>query len=145
MALKRRTIHVLVAIALVCAAAAYLRDPPWLLATTAGLRAWEIDREGHRYRWTGGHASFFVPADAPGIEMPLRTTFDQAGDWPVTVSVSIDDRPSDRVVLADDGWQTLIIRLPQKGNRRVRRIDVRVDRTRDGNRGVALGEIRIHN
>ena len=52
------------------------------------------DASGARVRWTGGHASFFVPVDARAIELPLRTTFDHPGDWPITVSVAIDDRLS---------------------------------------------------
>jgi hypothetical protein len=111
----RRSLALLVTLALAGAALAYLRDPPWLLATASGLRGWGTDRDGTRYRWTGGHASFFVPA--------------------------IDDRPADRVVLADDSWRRLVVRLPPQGTRRVRRIDILLDRTRDGNRGVQLGEI----
>lgn len=138
----RRGIFILVAIALVGAALAYLRDPPWLLATTSGLRGWETDRDGARFRWTSGHASFFVPADWSAVELPLRATFDSPTDWPIVATVTIDDRPADRVVLSDDTWRRVVIRLPPRGTRRVRRMNIRLDRTRDGNRGVQLGEVR---
>ena len=137
----RRSLVLLVALSLAGAALAYLRDPPWLLATTSGLGGWETGRDSTRYRWTNGHASFFVPADWTAIELPLRATFESPADWPIAATVTIDDRPADRVVLSDDSWRHLLIRLPPRPTRRVRRIDIRLDRTRDGNLGVQLGEI----
>ena len=128
--------------AAVIAAAGYLRDPPWLLSTTSGLRGWESDGDGRKFRWMGGHASLFVPSSSRMIEIPLHTTFESIDDWPVTVDVAIDDRPTDRLVLSDGGWHTMRFRLPPAGNRKVRRIDIRVDRTREDNRGAAVGEVR---
>jgi hypothetical protein len=125
------------------AALAYLRDPPWILSMTSGMRRWETDAAGARFRWMGGHASFFVPAAAHAVEIPLRVTFDGPGDWPVVVTIALDDRFVDRIVLADDGWRYSVVRLPAPGSRRARRIDVRVDRTREDNRGAAIGEIRV--
>ena len=124
-------------------ALAYLRDPPWLLHMTSGMRGSETARDGARVRWMGGHASFFVPSQAHAVILPLRTTFDDDGDWPVTVTISLDDRTVDRVVLADASWQRRIIPLPAPGGRRTRRIDIRVDRTRSDNRGAAIGAIAI--
>jgi hypothetical protein len=119
----------LAAVLLVVAAAlAYLRDPPWLLRVESGFRSWETAADGTRYRWTGGHASFFVRADASEIAIPLRTTF-----------ASLDDRPARRLLLIDDQWQRVTLALPPRGGRRVRRVDIRVDRTRPGNRGVQAG------
>ena len=123
----------------------YLRDPPWLLETTSGIGRWETAADGTRFRWMGAHASLFIPAGAHAAEIPLRTTFDRPGEWPVTVSVSIDDRPADRFVLSDPGWRYVVVRLPPPARRRVRRIDIRVDRTREDNRGAAIGEIRMVN
>ena len=125
-------------------ALAYLRDPRWLLTTTSGLRAWQTERDGARVRWMGGHASFFVPAAARTIEIPLRTTFAAHGEPPVTIAISIDDRPGDRIVLSDPSWHTSVLRLPPPGSRRVRRIDLRADRTREDNRAAAVGEVGIH-
>jgi hypothetical protein len=121
----------------------YLRDPPWLLSTTSGLRAWETEADGTRVRWMGGHASLFVPSSARAVELPVRTTFDAPGDWPVTVTVAIDDRMGDRIVLSDGQWHSMLVRLPPAGRRKVRRLDIRLDRTRDDNHGAAIGELRI--
>ena len=126
-----------------CVALIYLRDPPWLLSTTSGMRGWEADANGPRFRWMGGHASLFVPSSAHAIEIPLRTTFDQSSDWPMTVTVSIDDRRAQQLVLADAIWHSIVLRMPPPGSRKVRRIDIRVDRTRDDNRGAAVGEVAI--
>jgi hypothetical protein len=141
-ALRRRTFAIVGIAAAICASLAYLRDPPWLLSVTSGLRPWQTDADGHRFRWMGGHASLFVPSDARVVTLPLRTTFG-AGDPPVTATISIDDRPADRLVLQDSQWHASTVRLPQKGSRRVRRIDIRVDRTREDNHGAAVGEISI--
>lgn len=121
----------------------YLRDPPWLLTMTSGMRNWQSDRAGARFRWTGGHASFFVPADARIVEIPLRAAFENPDDGTVTVRVALDDRPVDRIVLSDGSWRQSVIRLPPSGSRRVRRVDIRVDRTRDDNHGVQVGELTL--
>src|SRR5204862_917564 len=115
---------------------AYLRDPPWLIDQTTGLRGWERHAGEPRYRWSGGHASFFVPADAETIEIPLSTTFDASDNRPMMVTVSIDDAVAARIVLTDAEWKRLSIRLPPAGSRKVRRIDIRTSVTRDDNHGV---------
>jgi hypothetical protein len=132
-----------IGVLLLVASLAYLRDPPWILSMTSGMRPWETDATGARFRWTGGHASFFVPSTAHAVEIPVRTSFDRPEDWPIVVSIALDDRPVDRIVLADTAWRSSVIRLPPPGGRRARRIDVRVDRTREDNRGAAIGEIRV--
>jgi hypothetical protein len=122
---------------------AYLRDPPWLLALSSGLRDWETAPDGARFRWAAPHASFFVPSDARNVRLRLRTTFDRPGEWPIAVSISIDDQPVDRLVLSDPSWRESVVRLPARGSRRVRRIDVRADRAREDNRAVQLGEVIV--
>lgn len=141
--MTRRAILASVVCAVVLGGLAYLRDPPWILSMTSGLRPWETGGGGERFRWMGGHASFFVPASARAVEIPLRTTFERPQDWPIVVSVSLDDRPVDRQVLSDAAWRRSVVRLPPPGTRRARRIDIRVDRTRDDNRGAAVGELEI--
>lgn len=145
MALRRgwTVLRGLLLTAAIVAAAGYLRDPPWLLSTTSGLRAWESGKDGRRFRWMGGHASLFVPSSARMVEIPLHTTFESTGEWPVTVNVAIDDRAGDRLVVSDGEWHTIRLWLPPAGSRKVRRLDIRVDRTREDNRGAAVGELTI--
>lgn len=138
------TLRRLVAIAfaiLACAAALwYLRDPPWLLSMTSGLRDVRRDGAGNTFRTMAGHASFFVPTDAASVEIPLRGVFESDKDWPITVTIAIDDRPADRLTLTDASWRMSTLRLPAPASRRVRRIDIRADRTRTDQRAVEVGE-----
>lgn len=140
---RRRLAGALILIAALAGALAYLRDPPWLISVTSGMRPRETDASGRGYRWMGGHASLFVPSGARMISIPLRTSFDAPGDRPVTVSIAIDDVPVDRLVLPDAHWRLSTVRLPPRASRKVRRIDVRVDRTRDDNRGAAIGDVVV--
>jgi hypothetical protein len=140
---RRRWIASLVAAAAAAGSLAYLRDPPWLLGVSSGMREWQTGTDGARYRWASGHSSFFVPSGAASIEIPLRAPFDRPDDWPIVATITLDDRPADRLTLSDAAWRRSVIVLPPRGSRRVRRIDIRLDRTRDENRGVAVGEIRI--
>jgi hypothetical protein len=139
----RRTASFLLAGAFVAATLAYLRDPAWLAGVDSGLGAWETGADGVRYRAMGGHASFFVPASATAAVIPIRTTFESPADPRVTVFISIDDRTSDQFVLSDDGWRMCKLRLPPPGRRHLRRIDIRVDRVRRGNRGAQIGEVIV--
>jgi hypothetical protein len=125
---------------LAIAALAYLRDPGWLAGYTTGLRDWQRAPDGRRFRWSGAHASFFVPADAGEIRVPIATTF-TPGERPMTVTFTIDDARAARTLLIDPGWQTIPLALPRPGSRRVRRIDVRTDVTREGNHGIMLGDV----
>jgi hypothetical protein len=139
---RRRVLFAVVATIAVAASLAYLRDPSWLAGIESGLRGWHTGPDGVRYRWTDGHASFFVPAASSSLTIPTRVTFDQPGDPPVLVSISIDDRPADQFELRDDRWLTRRLAMPLPGSRRLRRIDIRVDRVRSGNRGIQLGEVQ---
>ena len=131
------------AIVVLVAALAYLRDPPWLARMESGFRRWETAADGTRYRSIAGHASFFVAADTKAIVVPTRTSFTDPLDPPVKISIAIDDRPADAFVLRDDRWRLTEVRLPAPGNRRLRRIDVRVDRLRRGLRGADIGEVHV--
>lgn len=141
--MRRRLAIAVTAVALLAATLAYLHDPPWLLSTTSGLHAWEAEPGGMRYRWMGAHASFFVPSDAHVLEIPLRTTFATDRDWPIEATVTIDDRPADRLVLSDREWHRSVINLPSPAGRRARRIDIRLDRVREDDRGAQMGELSI--
>jgi hypothetical protein len=136
----RRMAIAAVLVALVCAAW-YLRDPPWLIDQTAGLRPPERAADGTVFRWSGGHASFFVPAESGTIRIPLATTFDARGNAPMVVTACVDDALAGRVLLSDEAWQALTLALPPRGSRRVRRIDLRTSVVREDNHGVKVGAI----
>ena len=137
----RRRAGILALVAAVGCALWYLRDPPWLIHQTTGLRAAERAPDGTIFRWSGGHGSFFVPADAGAIRLPLATTFDAGGAQPMVVTVFVDDARAARLLLMDDAWHTVTVALPPRGSRRVRRIDIRTSVVRDDNHGVKVGEI----
>ena len=137
----RRTIAFALATVAIAAALAYLRDPPWLISQTTGLRRWEQQPGTPRYRWSGGHASFFVSADAGTFDLPVSAAFNAGNDQPMMVTVSVDDETAARVVLTDGTWKRVRITLPPRGGRKVRRIDIRTSVTREGNYGVRVGEI----
>ena len=139
----RRAIALVVAMLAVAAALAYLRVPPWLITQTTGLRGWEQRPDAPRYRWSGGHASFFVPAGAGTFDIPVSTTFDERDDRPMMVTVTVDDEPAGRVVLTDAGWKRIRITMPPPGGRALRRIDIRTSVTRDDNHGVRVGAIEV--
>ncbi len=139
MAMTRRawTIVGVAAIVLI-AALAYLRDPPWLVRVTAGLADFETDGDGTRYRWTRGRGSFFVPAANEFVTFRIRAPKEDPADWPITATVTIDDRPADVIKVSDQEWSLVRLRLPSRAGRKVRRIDIKLDRVRAGNRGVQL-------
>jgi hypothetical protein len=136
---RLRTIAGIVLIAACIGALAYLRDPPWLIDQASGLRPWQQE-QGIRYRWSGGHASFFVPSAARQIHVPVATTFDGRGADPMVVNFFLDGRKAASVLLTDDRWTTVTIDMPPPGSRRVRRVDLRTSVTREDNHGVRLGE-----
>ena len=124
----------------------YLRDPAWLSTHTTGMREWRQTTDGQRWRWTAGHASFFIPADASAVRIRLATSFnplERLGDRPMLVTFTIDDRRTARLVLSQEGWQVATLSLPPRGSRKVRRVDLRTSVTRAGNQGVQIGEPEI--
>lgn len=139
----RRLVYLFILTAGLVTALAYLHDPPWLAGMESGFREWEIDADGTRYRWIGGHASFFVPATAKAIVIPTRVAFDGPDEPAIAISIAIDDRAADEFVVRNDQWRARELRLPAPGRRTLRRIDVRVDRLRQGQRGAQIGEVRV--
>ena len=139
----RRTSALILVAAVLLAALAYLRDPPWLVNVTSGLTAWETDADGSRYRWTGGRASFFVPADAGTITLHVRSATESPSAWPTTATVTIDDRPAEIIRFNNERWRAIRLRLPPPGRRAVRRVDIRLDRLPSGQRGIQLGVVEV--
>ena len=143
-----------IALVLACAAAAawYLRDPAWVGGVTSGLREWRTEDDGTRYRWTNGHAAFYVPSGAREMTLPMHIPAGAVlGDAffptaaPVTVRVSADDRwLADIEVRPGAPWTSTTFPLAGRLSRRFKRIDVRVSRvTGFEMRGVQLGEPRL--
>ena len=131
---------------LLVAALWYLRDPAWLATQTTGLRAPERAADGTTYRWSGGHASFFVPSDARQVRIPVSTIFDSRmprGDEPMMVTFTIDDVRAGRVLLSDPSVREVTLDMPPRGSRHVRRVDVRTSLTRDSNHGVKIGAVVV--
>jgi hypothetical protein len=141
--MRRTRLVVVVIVIAIVAALAYLRDPTWLAGQTTGLRGWERADNGVMFRWSGGHASFFVTADAQSLRIPIATTFPDPHATPIAVTFSVDDVRTARVLLTDEGWRDVAILMPARGSRRVRRIDVRTSITREDNHGVKIGEVEI--
>ena len=134
---RGRTLLVIAAV--IGATLVYLRDPAWLLTHTHGFYEETID--GERVRWTGGRAAFFVPSDLRAVRIRLRDVRDQGADWPITATLTVDDRVVDRLTFEDETWREVVVRLPPSASRRARRIDLKLDRLRARQRGVQFGPI----
>jgi hypothetical protein len=124
-----RVSRALLALLIVAAIAAYLRDPPWAARVTSGLRGWEQDPPGTFFRWTNGRATFFIPSDAAAMTLPLRSVFAGPDGKPVTVDVSVDGRWLATVELDDPrAWVRPLLPLGRAPKRRYRRVDLHVSR-----------------
>jgi hypothetical protein len=143
---RRRAIQASVGALLTIAALAYLYDPPWIAGMTTGFHRWQQHPAGFPFRWTNGHASFFVPADATMLTIPMRAAFSDPESPPVIVKVSVDDRwLADFVLDEPDAWVRPRLPMPRTPTRRSwRRVDVRINRVRpDGNLGIQMAEVSI--
>jgi hypothetical protein len=138
-----RGAKILTLLAAVVCALWYLRDPAWLIGQTTGLRRPERAADGRVFRWSGGHASFFVPSVGGTVRIPVSTTFDARGADPMVVSVFVDDVRAARLLLTDETWRDVTITLPSPGSRRVRRIDIRTSVVREDNHGIRMGEAQV--
>lgn len=142
--MRRRLLPAIVVALALGAGLWYLRDPAWLVTQTTGLRGWQRSPDGVPFRWSGGHASFFVPSDAHSVRIPVATTFDDGGTAPMMVTFTIDGARAARLLLTDRGWREVTLSMPPRGSRRVRRVDVRTSVTREDTHGVQLGELKVH-
>ena len=141
--MSRRRLAIVGVIAVV-AALAYLRNPPWIEDVTSGMKPWDRDEFGVLYRWTEGHASFYIPSNVQTMNVPMRS------------GVATPDHSPVKVVLRQDGvllgtvelptvteWvkPTLTLR-PSRTGRPFQRIDLRVSRTfPPWSFGVMTGEV----
>jgi hypothetical protein len=139
-------LSLIVLVAAIAGGAWYLYDPPWTARVTSGMRDWEEDPPGTRFRWTDGHGAFFVPSAATTMTLPIKAWFPGPNGEPVRVTVAVDDRwLADIVVRNPQEWESTTLPLPRRlTRRRYRRIDLRVSRTmKQFNLGVAVGDVRL--
>jgi hypothetical protein len=93
-----------------------------------GFYRWETLGDGTRFRWTGGYASIFVPADVSRVEIPVRMPTDGRSIRPIGVEVMIGGVDRGRT-LVDANWAILSLPLPVTAPpARFKRIDLKVDR-----------------
>lgn len=59
------------------------------------------------------------------------------------VTFTIDDVRAGRTLLADAGFSEVVLEMPARGSRRVRRVDIRTSLTRDGNYGVKIRDVMV--
>jgi hypothetical protein len=144
--IKWRRVRLAGTIAIVAGALAYLHDPPWTDRVTSGLRQWEESPPGTFFRWTTGRASFFVPATARAITLPLLAIFPGPDGSPVHVEIRVDGRFLANIELVDPKeWVRPELPLGRaRGHRSFRRVDLFVSRV-VGERlyGVVTGQPTI--
>ena len=86
-----------------------------------GFSMWQGEADSWRYRFIGGHATFYVPAAARAVQVPMRTG--TIVRRTIEVTVLADGREVNRVLLpADDLWRTVrfLVRPSASGARFVR-------------------------
>jgi hypothetical protein len=82
------------------------------------------------FRWTTRRATFFVPAEARQLHLRLRARHLRTNTAPTEVSIAVGGRTFNRVVLADDNWVDVPMRLPLlPHDEPFRRIDIITDPT----------------
>jgi hypothetical protein len=98
--------------------------PERLDQTSFGFYDWEQDN-GLTYRWTSRRATFFIPAGARELEMPVRSMMTSGHTEPVTFSVAVNGRILDTFPITQGDWRTVSLRLPPRsGDSAFTRIDV---------------------
>ena len=123
MAMKWPGWRTLGAAVLIVAGLVLLRDPAWLAGYRHGLFPVEVDAQGVRFQWTGGRASFYVPAHSSSPQIFHVAAHPQV---PTQVSVSIDGRLFDRFVAGPDWRAVTVPAAAVPTSRRHRRVDVHV-------------------
>jgi O-antigen ligase len=93
-----------------------------------GLFGWETGADGARFRWSGGYASVFVPADVTRVYIPVRMPA-VPGLSPMGIEVKTTASPGERMLIGDR-WATLNLDLPDAvPPTRYKRINLKIDRT----------------
>lgn len=119
-----------------------------------GVFDWEESDAGFRYRWTGPRARFFVTSNARLVELPVRALHFDPSHRETAVTIALDGREANRIVLSDANWRAVRLLIPSGRGRRFRQIDLTVSPTwsparvspdwRDQRElGVIVGELRV--
>jgi hypothetical protein len=94
-----------------------------------GFYDWETDAE-NRFRWTSRRATFFIPAGARELTLPVRAMHIGTHNDPTAVSIDIGGRPFHRLVLTTGDWVDVRLRLPPPAEGHdAQRIDITADPT----------------
>ena len=139
-----RFLRVGVCLVVVTSLAWGLYDPPWVDGMTQGLRPSDVDSSGVAFRWTSGHATFYVPRGATTMTLSWRVASSPPEGGLVAVRIDADDERLAVLTLDRPGeWQRSTVTLPRTPtHRRTRRIDLRTRRTvGESNLGVQLAAI----
>jgi len=91
--------------------------------SSVGFSRWQQQSDGSRFRWAGGHATFFISPAARSIRIPLR----RAASAPAAIEVTIylDGVEANRVILrSEDGEKTVRLNLLRPAKTRFARIDL---------------------
>jgi O-antigen ligase len=88
-----------------------------------GVSMWQHD-DVQRYRNAGASFSLFLSASDRPIELPLRRA--PGAPDPITVSVHVDDKLINRVIVSGDTWRTVQITVP-RGSRQFEQVDFSLD------------------
>ena len=93
---------------------------------TYGLHDLE-DNGTDRFRWTSGHATLFIDADAGAVELPLRAPF-VGTTGPMRVEIRLDGRLANRLELTRTDWRRVRMVIPPS-DRRYRTLELLVEPT----------------
>lgn len=93
---------------------------------TYGLHGLE-DNGTDRFRWTSGHVTLFIEADAGAVELPLRAPF-IGTTGPMRVEILLDGRLANRLELTRTDWRRVRMDIPPS-DRRYRTLELLVEPT----------------
>jgi hypothetical protein len=100
------------------------RDDADLEEVASGVAPWVRDASGVWVRQLSEHATFYVSAGAPLVEIPVRLVDGEVG---TSLLVLLDGKPANVFALPDRDWQSIRVVLPRhEQDGRFRRIELRV-------------------
>jgi hypothetical protein len=92
---------------------------------STGFSLWQREADGRRYRLAGGQATFFAPAAATAVQIPLRAG--TAASSPLEVRFRVGGEDSQRIPLhPGGGWTSVRLPLSERPVGRFVRVDIDV-------------------